>query len=128
MYTGKLYKLKKQNKTEKLIKKKMARKEKKNSVTILDISSHKLLAPVQLISLSFFFFFLHCKNPKNSENTKIAVIIRKFEQIGFTIDSCVQWWRQNGKQCKPWSTEQSDPSLHCLAKPMWIFRIITATS
>ena len=91
MYTGKLYKLKKQNKTEKLTKKKMARKEKKNSVTILDISSHNLLAPVQSISLSFFFFFLlHCKNPKNSENTKIAVIIRIFEQIGFTIDSCVQ--------------------------------------
>ena len=30
------------------------------------------------------------KNPKNSDNENIVVIILKFEQCGFTIEKCVQ--------------------------------------
>ena len=32
----------------------------------------------------------YCKTPKNSDTKKLAVIILKFEQCGFTIEKYVQ--------------------------------------
>ena len=63
---------------------------------------------------------LYRKNPKHSDNWKIAVIILKFEQWSLCIEQGVQnmqtEWQTEQTLSKLLRQEHSDQGLHCLPR------------